>query len=287
MDFLSTHNVTGVRGNHDQKVLEWRGWINWVTSLSGGEEWLKRLERKWRAALEKDSNANLDLWLEKERSETHYRDKRWWELVPKGWVPLSDHYNIAKGMSGKDFTYLLNLPLRLYIPHVHAFIVHGGMLPADPRYPLDDDKKQPMARVPHVHRRRDEDIEKLRQIQEMNLLSQVPQNKDPWVVLNMRSVLDGKVLKKAKKGTYWTKIWQEQMESCAGFDGRGLELAGEHQDTIVDSNDFIFRAQLETRKHLKLPCYPASTIYGHTASKGLDIKRWTFGLDSGCVSQFH
>lgn len=32
MKTISTHNVTGVRGNHDQKVIEWRGWIEWVLS---------------------------------------------------------------------------------------------------------------------------------------------------------------------------------------------------------------------------------------------------------------
>jgi len=33
----------------------------------------------------------------------------------------------------------------------------------------------------------------------------------------------------------------------------------------------------------KLPCNPASVIYGHAAGRGLDVKRWSFGLDSGCV----
>ena len=32
-----------------------------------------------------------------------------------------------------------------------------------------------------------------------------------------------------------------------------------------------------------LPCEPMSVIYGHTASRGLDVHRWTIGLDSGCV----
>ena len=33
-----------------------------------------------------------------------------------------------------------------------------------------------------------------------------------------------------------------------------------------------------------LPCMPSTVVYGHTASRGLDINRWTFGLDTGCVS---
>jgi len=33
-----------------------------------------------------------------------------------------------------------------------------------------------------------------------------------------------------------------------------------------------------------LPCMPTSVVYGHAAARGLDINRWTFGLDTGCVS---
>ena len=29
---------------------------------------------------------------------------------------------------------------------------------------------------------------------------------------------------------------------------------------------------------------PASVVYGHAAARGLDINRWSFGLDTGCVS---
>lgn len=34
-----------------------------------------------------------------------------------------------------------------------------------------------------------------------------------------------------------------------------------------------------------LPCMPVSVVYGHAAARGLDINRWTFGLDTGCVSR--
>lgn len=32
-----------------------------------------------------------------------------------------------------------------------------------------------------------------------------------------------------------------------------------------------------------LPCHPSTVIYGHAASRGLDVHRWTVGLDTGCV----
>ena len=41
--------------------------------------------------------------------------------------------------------------------------------------------------------------------------------------------------------------------------------------------------QAALRKKGSLPCLPSSVVYGHTASRGLDIHRWTMGLDTGCV----
>ena len=44
-----------------------------------------------------------------------------------------------------------------------------------------------------------------------------------------------------------------------------------------------YEANLDTTAK-GLPCMPTSVVYGHTASRGLDLNRWTFGLDTGCVS---
>ena len=32
-----------------------------------------------------------------------------------------------------------------------------------------------------------------------------------------------------------------------------------------------------------LPCYPSTVVYGHAASRDLDVRRWSVGLDSGCL----
>lgn len=37
----------------------------------------------------------------------------------------------------------------------------------------------------------------------------------------------------------------------------------------------------------KLPCYASTVIYGHAATRGLDIKKWSKGLDTGCVRVSH
>ena len=58
------------------------------------------------------------------------------------------------------------------------------------------------------------------------------------------------------------------MDMCHGFDTRDA----------MDASTGVMK------KHRELPCLPMSVIYGHAAARGLDIKRWTFGLDTGCVS---
>jgi len=273
--YLSTNNITGVRGNHDQKVIEWRGWLVWIKSLPGGLTWLEQVERKWNESWNEEEEAELGAWIEQQRClSSPSSDKKWWKLVPKGWKLLGDHYKIARDISDQDFQYLLSLPLRLYVPSAHVFIAHGGVLSSDPRYAMNDKTKQPLARFPTLPGRRHFDdsskkVEALRELQDLHILMEIPQNKDPWVTLNMRSIRDGKVSRASDQGTPWTDMWAKQMKSCVGY-GTSFE----------EDSDGIF----VLKKHYSLPCYPSTTIYGHAASRGLDIKRWSFGLDTGCVS---
>jgi hypothetical protein len=131
------------------------------------------------------------------------------------------------------------------------------------------------------HREGNDTIALLRGLQERALLKDIPQNKDPWTVLNLRSIIRGKVSKyvniilsshyaaylflgthSRKRGKAWHKIWKQDMSRCDGFN---QDLAAKPKDDL-------------------LPCYPSSVIYGHTASRGLNVKRWSFGIDTGCVS---
>ena len=66
-----------------------------------------------------------------------------------------------------------------------------------------------------------------------------------------------------KHGTPWSKAYNEMMNRCAGY---GASFA---PDVMTKG----------------LPCMPSSVVYGHAAARGLDINRWTFGLDTGCVSR--
>lgn len=40
---LAAQNMTGVRGNHDQNVIQWRAFMNWVKTQKGGKAWFDEL----------------------------------------------------------------------------------------------------------------------------------------------------------------------------------------------------------------------------------------------------
>lgn len=284
LSFMARHNITGVRGNHDQKVIEWRGWTDWVSSFHEGRAWLERIESEWKKR-HNHHKFDLDDFLDDEKNSMNSGDKTWWKLIPRDWKLLGDHYRIARAMTAEEYDYLVNLPLKIYIPSAHAYIVHAGILASDPRYPYYDAKRQPLARIPQLRHKLEEsagpmridsedapETERLRYLQEIGVITKVPQNTNPWVSLNMRSVKDNEVSRKSN-GKEWFKLWAKDMEHCSGYNG---EL------TTSDTSRAVSGISGKSKDH-DLPCYPATVVYGHMASSGLNIRRWSLGLDSGCV----
>ena len=285
LTYLASNNITGVRGNNDQKVVEWRGWLNWITSLPGGKAWLDHLEKM--APNSDADKKQLKEWMEDQRKASSKEDKKWWKRIPDKWVLFSDHYKVARDMSATEFQYLLDLPLRLYVPNAHVFIVHAGLLASDPQYPYYD-KRQPLARVPILmatdadtskRKKTKNEVESLRKLQDLSLLTLIPQNLIPWVVLNIRSIKNGEVTKKNKIGRPWSELWNLEMNRCVGYDE-------EFPHGAVDRDSKEISGRKKGSKQ-ELPCYPSTVVYGHAAARGLDLKRWSIGLDTGCVSAFY
>ncbi|CDO74965.1 hypothetical protein BN946_scf184945.g37 [Trametes cinnabarina] len=256
----------------------------------------------------------------------------WWKRIPqpgrgraaKDWIMFSDHYWIARDMSTEQAEFLYSLPLIIHIPSEHFFLAHAGLLPLDPRRPATDER-QPLAHLPspddvidigdadydHALLRMDApqgplqepdlhgnhtegDIEELRIAQERSILHDVPHNRDPWVVLNMRGVRkSGKVTRRSDKGTPWAKIWNGQMKRCAGFknatalDSDTTQEDEWEEDTASRASHVSISCQVRENDgeedEKPLPCYPSTVVYGHAASRDLDVRRWTVGLDTGCL----
>ena len=180
--YMAKHNITGVRGNHDQMVIGWRAWIENVLSYSGGRSWLVKLEKK-RKNERRAYLRELKKALKKGKEDE-------WKRIPDDWEFMGEHYTIARKMSDEQASYLSSLPLVMHIPRLHAFVVHAGLLPLDPRRSATSDK-QPLARVPEGKNKgkKEEVRERLRHTQEVTILDDVPQNNDAWNVMNIRSIL--------------------------------------------------------------------------------------------------
>jgi hypothetical protein len=187
---MAANDIIGVRGNHDQKVIEWRSWIMWVNSDPEGRAWLETIQAEWDE--DQSSGVSLEVWIE-EKMKKH--KSKWWKKIPEGWKLFKDHFQIARYMSREEYEYLVSLPLVLYVPSAHTYLVHAGLLSSDvtlsPRH-----KRQPLAHPPYLPpshvtgaalagRKR-----LLRRLQEEAILSNIPQNTEPWVLLNMRSVTE-------------------------------------------------------------------------------------------------
>ncbi|KAH7106361.1 Metallo-dependent phosphatase [Auriculariales sp. MPI-PUGE-AT-0066] len=235
LDWLSSHNILGVRGNNDQKVLEWRGWIEWVSSHRGGG------------------------------------NERWMRFpIPSRWFFNGEVFHVAKIMTAKHYKYLLYLPVTLHLAPLHTLVVHAGLLPMDPtREPTS--KSQPLAHLPKVHHPKPP-THLLRLAQEAAIVAEVPQNTEPWARLNMRSILeDGTVSRRSKAGEPWPVMWNAVMDMCDGFDSF-TDMGNRQNGQLI----------LNQKPKIKLPCHPVTVVYGHSAAHGLDINRWSKGIDTGC-----
>ncbi|KAG8864938.1 hypothetical protein FRB96_003525 [Tulasnella sp. 330] len=257
LDQLSRQNITGVRGNHDQMVLEWRGYMDWVQKQKGGLKWFENMVKKKLSP--------------KEYEDLGKSQKKF--PFPKDWEWGSDHWTIARKMSTMHYEYLRNLPLIIHLPSLHTFAVHAGILPIDPKKPIHE-KHQPLSNAPTRQRHTDNEM---RTRQELSILSDIPQNEKPWTLLNMRSITKkGKVSRKTDVGVPWAEMWNEVQNLCGGFNAR------RSSDNRAGGGEMPEEESEDLRKK-KLPCHPTTVVYGHAASRGLDIRRWSQGLDTGCV----
>lgn len=192
--------------------------------------------------------------------------------MPKGWKLFQRHYNVARAMSQEHYDYLRSLPIVIHAPAGHTYFVHAGMLAADPKRELKH-PKQPLSHWPATRTSKPKEA-LLRSLQEVALLNDVPQNKDPWVLMNMRSVADDGSVAKGRKGTPWPELWNDVMDRCEGIVADKLSTTGLQFAISTEEGDV---------KPSPLPCFPSMIVYGHIAARGLDVRRWSVGLDSGCV----
>lgn len=320
LDFSSTDDTDSASIHTGRDFLnlieaEWVFTKTSSTSPPDPEEYVdvarKRARGTWRESW----------WAHVPEAPSSGREKKNWKMFTDHYWLARDMPNAqAEWMKNE-------VPLVNWVRSVHAFVAHAGLLPADPKVKMDDARQplarvpsmgseavngrhvaggveennvvapgSEDTQVPlessrptdlNVNVTTQWDIPALRRLQERAILTDVPQNTEPWVVLNMRSVKDsGKVTRKMDIGTPWSDLWADAMGRCRGFGLSGEDEAFDSyaqglEDADVDRDIETFKKH--GSKKYKLKCYPSTVVYGHAATRGLDIKRWSFGLDTGCL----
>ncbi|KAG8852231.1 hypothetical protein FRB96_008877 [Tulasnella sp. 330] len=280
-------NVTGVRGNNDQKVIEWYGWMSWVQSHPHGVKWLQAMEEQ---NIPSKQAKKMGLF---ENAKFPY---------PEGWDWNGDHYNIARNMSATDYKYLSSLPVVIHLPSLHTFMVHAGLLPADFLHHLHY-RRQPLATIPSslpAHPNTT-DIELARNEQELSLLDGVESNQDPYMLMNLRDLHDLRPSRRGPKDhdedvVPWSEAWNDVIDRCHGFDiesgdrdKQGKKKKKKGGKLLMNWMDLVptygqSTPEEDLLKSKPLPCHPITVVYSHASSRGLDLKKWSKGLDTGCVN---
>ena len=97
LDWMTEHDITGVRGNNDQAVIDWKGWRDWISSTSAGRDWLHSLDNAWEKDTREASAEALDpgSWVKERRKNSPRKHKVWWQRVPEDWKMFREHYLLA------------------------------------------------------------------------------------------------------------------------------------------------------------------------------------------------
>ncbi|TNY21561.1 hypothetical protein DMC30DRAFT_375637 [Rhodotorula diobovata] len=198
VSLLRKLGARGVRGNHDQRVLEWRKWMEATfTPVTVYDS---------TGALLGPSYAHLD------PSLTPSQLSSLGLVVPDGWEWGGDHFEIARHLSSADVAYLEQLPLTLWVDELRSYVVHAGMVPWSS---LDRVLSRDSTRTALV-------LEKL--------------NTSPSTLLDMRTLapaggrkggdwtVSAKGRKAGKGAVPWWGVWEEGMRECA--QRRGCDEVG-------------------------------------------------------------
>ncbi|KAG0274958.1 hypothetical protein BGZ95_009315 [Linnemannia exigua] len=196
-----------VRGNHDDKVLRWKSYLD---SLNPRQKIALDLDSMMRPKVRSEDEDGPEY--DAEAPEISPRAQK--RSIPGDLVENSEHHEIAKKMTKAQYNYLVSCPLILTIPKelaarkIPIHVVHAGIDPSD------------------------------------KLSKQLP-----WVLVNVRNILkDGTPSRKKKKGESWAQQFND-------FHSKRVKQG---------EPDFLM-------------------LYGHDAGRALNQKKWSIGLDTGCV----
>ncbi|KAG0055131.1 hypothetical protein BGZ83_009543 [Gryganskiella cystojenkinii] len=128
IDKARSLNAKCVRGNHDDKVIRWKGYLD---SLNPTQKNMLEMDSKTRPEVADDENAP-----EYDADVSSVRRPAQMEDIPSDLVENSEHHHIAQQMNNDQYQYLLSCPLVLTLPKemsthkVPIHVLHAGVDPS-------------------------------------------------------------------------------------------------------------------------------------------------------------
>ncbi|KAG0238409.1 hypothetical protein BGW42_005642 [Actinomortierella wolfii] len=147
IDRLASLKAKCVRGNHDDKVLRWKGYLN---SLTSQERLDLELDSQSRPLVLDDENSP-----EYDADVPNVRPRPQKKTIPADLVENSQHHQIAKAMTDAQYKYLVKCPLILTLPKelsVHKRSIHVTHAGIDPRYDINHQKPWVLFNVRNILR---------------------------------------------------------------------------------------------------------------------------------------
>ncbi|KAG0199120.1 hypothetical protein BGX28_007547 [Mortierella sp. GBA30] len=138
-------NARCVRGNHDDKVIRWKGYLN---SLSPSQKNALELDSESRPQV-----ADVDSAPEYDEDQPQLQPLAQLGSIPDDLVENSEHHLIAKQMNNDQFQYLLSCPLILTLPpelsvlKVPVHVAHAGI---DPRKNIADQQPWVLVNIRNI-----------------------------------------------------------------------------------------------------------------------------------------
>lgn len=259
IDTLLSINASAVRGNHEDRIL----------LASNSRRRVKRTEAQSPILASEPT-----------------------ESLPQAFSSRPKDEALLETLKRHHLKYLHSLPLILQIPRLSFPKARPTQIDAQ-------SKKHPKATITHpiyvVHG---------------GLVPAVPlTHQDPYAVMNMRSIEPSTHMPSANRdyGVPWERIWGWYQARVAkgkyvrvldGEEDQDASLSEKHDGTTDAQDDEQIEQQgwrhwwnrwfgrnrrggggAKWRKQR-----PAVVVYGHDSKRGLNLHKWSKGLDSGCVS---
>ncbi|KAF9988388.1 hypothetical protein BGZ65_006176 [Modicella reniformis] len=218
IDKARSLNAHCVRGNHDDKVIRWKGYLN-----SLGKQETKDLEVDSESRPQVMDDENSPEYNSEYPDVKPFAQKK---SIPSDLVENSEHHKIAKSLSDEQYQYLLSCSLILTLPKeisakkVPIHVIHAGI---DPKMALA--------------------------------------NQQPWVLVNVRNILDdGTPSRKKKEGAGWSDVFNSKKPGFMVVYGHdaGRALSTKPKSIGLDTGCVYGRALsgyvVETDQILKASC---------------------------------